>query len=55
MTALQGKKRKKLRLSMTGRRAVNGYLFILPWLIGFICFYVNAIISRYCIKFNTDN
>ena len=43
MTALQGKKRKKLRLSMAGRRAVNGYLFILPWLIGFICFYVASI------------
>lgn len=25
------------------RRAINGYLFILPWLIGFVCFYVISI------------
>ena len=25
---------KKLHISMAGKRAVNGYLFILPWLLG---------------------
>ena len=36
--------KKKLRVSMSTRRAINGYMFIMPWLIGFICFYVICII-----------
>ena len=35
---------KKLHLSMTGKRAVSGYLFILPWLIGFLFFYVRCLV-----------
>ena len=34
---------KKLHLSMAGRRARNGYLFILPWFIGFLLFYVRSL------------
>lgn len=34
---------KKLHVSMKTRRAVNGYLFILPWLIGFALFYVRSL------------
>lgn len=34
---------KKLRVSMTTRRAINGYIFILPWLIGFLVFYVRCL------------
>ncbi len=34
---------KKIRASMTTRRAINGYLFILPWLIGFLFFYVRCL------------
>lgn len=34
---------KKLHVSMQTRRAVNGYLFILPWLIGFALFYVRSL------------
>ncbi len=33
----------KRRLSFSQRRAVNGYLFILPWLIGFIAFYIRSL------------
>lgn len=34
---------KKLHISMAGKRAVNGYLFILPWLLGFLLFYVRSL------------
>lgn len=37
-------RRKKKRLSLTARRSVYGYLFILPWLVGFICFYLRSLI-----------
>ncbi len=33
----------KLHVSMKTKRAVNGYLFILPWLIGFVLFYVRSL------------
>lgn len=35
---------KKKKLSLTQKRAVNGVLFILPWLIGFLVFYVRSLI-----------
>ncbi len=34
---------KKLHVSMAARRAVNGYLFILPWFVGFALFYVRSL------------
>ena len=34
---------KKLHMSMAARRARNGYLFILPWFIGFLLFYVRSL------------
>lgn len=36
---------KKKKLTLTQKRMVNGYMFILPWLIGFIIFYVKSIIQ----------
>ena len=33
----------KRRLNFSQRRAVNGYLFILPWLIGFAVFYIRSL------------
>lgn len=36
---------KKKKLTLTQKRMVNGYMFILPWLIGFIVFYVKSIIQ----------
>ena len=35
---------RKLKLSMASRRAISGYMFIMPWLIGFICFYIICIV-----------
>jgi len=35
---------KKRRLTFSQKRMINGYLFILPWLVGFIVFYVRSII-----------
>ncbi len=34
----------KLRYSMRTRRAINGYLFIMPWLLGFLYFYVRCLV-----------
>jgi len=34
---------KRLHVSMKTRRAVNGWLFILPWFIGFALFYVRSL------------
>ncbi|MGN1179763.1 MAG: carbohydrate ABC transporter permease [Suilimivivens sp.] len=36
-------RRKKKRMSLATRRSINGYLFILPWLIGFIWFYARSL------------
>lgn len=35
---------KRKRLTLLQKRMINGYLFILPWLIGFIIFYVRSLI-----------
>lgn len=37
-------KKKKFRLSLTRRRMLMGYLFILPWFVGFVLFYVRSLI-----------
>lgn len=34
---------KKPRLTLSRKRTLNGYLFILPWLVGFLCFYVRSL------------
>lgn len=34
---------KKQRLSLSQKRTISGYLFILPWLIGFIVFYLRSL------------
>ncbi len=34
---------KKLHLSMANKRAVNGCLFVMPWLLGFLLFYVRSL------------
>lgn len=34
---------KKIHLTMAAKRARNGYLFILPWFIGFLLFYVRSL------------
>lgn len=37
-------KKNRRKLSLTTKRSINGYLFILPWLIGFICFYARSLL-----------
>ena len=34
---------QKMHVSMATKRAVNGYLFILPWFVGFLLFYVRSL------------
>ncbi len=36
--------KKKRRLSLTQKRMIMGYLFILPWFVGFVLFYVRSMI-----------
>lgn len=35
--------RKKKRLTLLQKRSLTGYLFILPWLVGFLIFYVRSL------------
>lgn len=35
---------KKNRLSLAQKRTINGYMFILPWLVGFLAFYLRSLI-----------
>lgn len=35
---------RKKRLTLLQKRSISGYLFIMPWLIGFIVFYVRSLI-----------
>lgn len=38
------KKKKKKKMSLSTKRSITGLMFILPWLIGFICFYLRSLI-----------
>jgi len=46
------KKQKKRRLSLMRKRMIAGYLFILPWLIGFIIIYVRSLFQTMEFSFN---
>lgn len=37
------KQKKKKRISLLQKRMLSGYLFILPWLVGFVIFYVRSL------------
>ena len=43
---------KKKRLTLLQRRSLMGYLFILPWFVGFILFYVRSLILTGQFAFN---
>jgi ABC-type sugar transport system permease subunit len=45
-------KKKKKRLSLMRKRMIAGYLFILPWLVGFIVFYVRSIFQTVQFSFS---
>lgn len=36
-------KKKKRKMTLTRKRAITGYLFIMPWLIGFLWFYARSL------------
>ena len=44
--------KKKRRLSLMRKRMIAGYLFILPWLVGFIIIYVRSLIQTGEFAFN---
>ena len=46
-------KKKKKRLSLMRKRMVAGYLFILPWLVGFLVFYVKSIFQTVQFSFSS--
>ena len=46
-------KKKKRRLSLMRKRMIAGYLFILPWLVGFIIFYVRSMFQTVQFSFST--
>ena len=46
------KKQKKRRLSLMRKRMIAGYLFILPWLVGFIVIYVRSLAQTVQFSFN---
>ena len=45
-------KKKKKRLSLMRKRMVAGYLFILPWLVGFLVFYIRSIFQTVQFSFS---
>lgn len=46
-------RRKRTKMSLTTRRSINGYLFIMPWLIGFVVFYLRSLIMS--VQFSLSN
>ena len=46
-------RRKRTKMSLTTRRSINGYLFIMPWLIGFVIFYLRSLIMS--VQFSLSN
>lgn len=46
-------KKKKKRLSLMHKRMIAGYLFILPWVIGFAVFYVRSLVLTTQFSFST--
>ena len=45
--------KKKKRLTLTQKRSLTGLTFILPWLIGFIIFYLRSLIMTVDFSFST--
>ena len=39
-----GEKKKKHKLTLSRKRSAMGFLFIVPWLIGFLWFYLRSLI-----------
>ena len=39
-----GKKKKKQKMTLARKRSMKGFMFIVPWLIGFLAFYLRSLI-----------
>jgi ABC-type sugar transport system permease subunit len=48
----QKKRQKKRRMSLNQKRMLMGYVFIMPWLLGFGYFYVRSIIMTFIFSFS---
>lgn len=46
------KRKRKIHLSLHGRNALYGYIFILPWVIGFLLFFLKPVIQSLQFSFN---
>ncbi|MDY6324540.1 MAG: sugar ABC transporter permease [Catonella sp.] len=46
-------RKKKRRLSLIQKRNLHGFLFVLPWLIGFLLFYVRSLVMTVQFSFST--
>lgn len=44
--------KNKKRLTLLQKRSLKGYLFILPWLIGFVVFYIRSLVMTVQFSFN---
>jgi len=42
-----GEKKKKTKLTLSRKRSMKGFLFIVPWLIGFLWFYLRSLIMTF--------
>lgn len=45
--------RKKKKLTLLQKRSLSGYLFILPWVVGFLVFYVRSLVMTGQFAFST--
>lgn len=50
---MSGDKKKKKKMSLSKKHGLMGYLFIMPWLIGFIWFYLRSLILS--VEFSFSN
>ena len=39
-----GEKKKKQKMTLARKRSMKGFMFIVPWLIGFLAFYLRSLI-----------
>ena len=47
-------KSKNKGMTLKKRRMVNGYLFILPWMVGFLFFFLTPIVLSVTFCFNKE-
>jgi ABC-type sugar transport system permease subunit len=45
-------KKKRRKMTLTRKRAITGYLFIMPWLVGFLWFYARSLFMTFQFSLN---